>query len=138
MLVAMYVLLFALPAITSSCFRPPPPRPTTTTIKPPGNCKCGVARGSNSRKTRGRIVGGEDAKKNEFPWQVALSMSSSAGSLFCGGSLLSSNTVLTAAHCINAGQEFKISNKLVRTRRYFNAYSFFPIFFTLHAQSCNI
>jgi len=45
-----------------------------------------------------RIVGGEDAKKNEFPWQVALAKSGE-NYIFCGGTLISSRTILTAAHC---------------------------------------
>jgi len=53
---------------------------------------CGVPN-SNDR----RIVGGQPAEKNEYPWLVRLVRFS--GSLLCGGSLISSNTVLTAAHC---------------------------------------
>ncbi|ODM99425.1 Trypsin-1 [Orchesella cincta] len=48
------------------------------------------------------IVGGTSATKNEFPWLVHLAI----GSAFCGGSLISLDTVLTAAHCVygkNAG-----------------------------------
>ncbi|KID82059.1 Peptidase cysteine/serine, trypsin-like protein [Metarhizium guizhouense ARSEF 977] len=45
-----------------------------------------------------RIVGGEDAKEGEFPFIVSLHFNDS--SLGCGGSLLDSTTVLTAAHCL--------------------------------------
>jgi trypsin len=44
----------------------------------------------------GKIVGGEAAALGDFPYIVSLSL---GGSHFCGGSLLDSTTVLTAAHC---------------------------------------
>ncbi|XP_067381036.1 transmembrane protease serine 9-like [Channa argus] len=43
-----------------------------------------------------KIVGGQDAIPGSWPWQAALFKS---GSLFCGGSLINSQWVLTAAHC---------------------------------------
>lgn len=46
-----------------------------------------------------QIVGGEDAEDGEFPWQVQLRSSDSTGSLFCGGSVLNEEWVITAAHC---------------------------------------
>lgn len=42
-----------------------------------------------------RIVGGERAKLGEVPFMVALEGPTG----ICGGTLLNSNTVLTAAHC---------------------------------------
>lgn len=57
------------------------------------DCKCGVP-----QENRNRIVGGQPADKNEYPWQVALKRTGSRKP-FCGGSILSSDTVLTAAHC---------------------------------------
>merc|ERR1719244_315914 len=84
--------------------RPPrPPRPTpaptaapTLAPTPPpssGGCRCGVP-----QVNRNRIVGGQPAVKNEYPWLVALVRVGSTKP-FCGGTLLSSRTVLTAAHC---------------------------------------
>jgi len=44
-----------------------------------------------------KIVGGDFAFEGQFPYQVSLFLDSS---FFCGGSLISSTTVLTAAHCV--------------------------------------
>ena len=41
-------------------------------------------------------MGGDIVEPNSWPWQVALKQS---GSIFCGGTLLDQNWVLTAAHC---------------------------------------
>ena len=88
---------------------PPPPRPPTTSSSSSSSnnnhnninkevaydleCKCGVP-----SKNRNRIVGGQPAEKNEYPWQVAIKAKPDKKP-FCGGSILSSRTILTAAHC---------------------------------------
>jgi secreted trypsin-like serine protease len=43
-----------------------------------------------------RITGGSTASRGQFPWQVALIVENS---WFCGGSLISSRWIVTAAHC---------------------------------------
>jgi len=71
--------------------RPPPLPPPP----PPPPCRCGVP-----QVNRNRIVGGQAAEKNEYPWLVVLVNRWSGRPFpFCGGTLLSSKTVLTAAHC---------------------------------------
>jgi V8-like Glu-specific endopeptidase len=47
------------------------------------------------------IVGGTATTIEANPWQVSLQTSS--GSHFCGGSILNANWILTAQHCVNNG-----------------------------------
>ncbi|XP_072301353.1 transmembrane protease serine 3 [Eucyclogobius newberryi] len=44
-----------------------------------------------------RIVGGNMSKPGQFPWQVSLQYQ---GKHICGGSIITSQWVLTAAHCV--------------------------------------
>ncbi|KAG5669287.1 hypothetical protein PVAND_017177 [Polypedilum vanderplanki] len=46
-----------------------------------------------------RIVNGQPAQPHQFPYQVALLISTLTGTSLCGGSVISTNAVLTAAHC---------------------------------------
>lgn len=48
------------------------------------------------------IVGGNPALIERFPWQLSVRID---GNHRCGGSLISKNRALTAAHCFRAGQE---------------------------------
>lgn len=47
-------------------------------------------------------MGGADAETGEFPWQVRLE-ENGVSDRFCGGTLLSSDTVLTSATCLSNG-----------------------------------
>lgn len=44
-----------------------------------------------------RIVGGVETLVNEYPWMVALQYNSR---FYCGASLINSQYLLTAAHCV--------------------------------------
>ncbi|XP_065552191.1 coagulation factor XI isoform X2 [Lathamus discolor] len=47
-----------------------------------------------------RIVGGTDSAPGEWPWQVSLHVKLSRQRHLCGGSIISSQWILTAAHCV--------------------------------------
>jgi len=81
-MLAVYLLLL-LVSTTLSCV-----------ARYPSECFCGLP--LNKR----RIIGGVTAKPKQYPWQVGLMNNINSEKSFCGGSLLSSDTVLTAAHCV--------------------------------------
>ncbi|CAH2095577.1 unnamed protein product [Euphydryas editha] len=65
----------------------------------PAPPECGVSNASFSR-----VVGGIDAKLGDFPWMALLGYQGRRGSdtrWLCGGSLITSHHVMTAAHCIH-------------------------------------
>jgi secreted trypsin-like serine protease len=48
-----------------------------------------------------RIINGEEAKPNSWPWMVLLLTRVSNSTSMCGGSIIDQNTILTAAHCVD-------------------------------------
>ncbi|KAA0200982.1 hypothetical protein HAZT_HAZT001586 [Hyalella azteca] len=73
------------------------PSSTTTTTKAPttvpSTCDCG------RKNIAARVVGGQVATKNEYPWMVGI-LEVGDAEPFCGGSLISNQWVLTATHCL--------------------------------------
>merc|ERR1712004_201068 len=63
---------------------------------------CGI---EGPARKEGRIVGGVEATEHAWPWQVALFIDDA---WFCGGSIISENYVLTAAHCADGASYFDI------------------------------
>ncbi|XP_046988944.1 mite allergen Eur m 3-like [Schistocerca americana] len=58
-------------------------------------------RGRRLGAAAGRIVGGQEAISGQFPYQVSLQYTELfTRSHMCGGSIISTTRVLTAAHCI--------------------------------------
>ena len=70
--------------------------------------KSRLLRGSafHEEKKHARIVNGVEAVRGITPWMVSLQTSS--GFHFCGGSLISPNEVLTAAHCVEGGSPSQV------------------------------
>ena len=58
-----------------------------------------------------RIVGGIETEVNEFPWTVGLYTHYRCKGLpVCGGSLISTQHILTAAHCIQRNEPTQLLN----------------------------
>ncbi|XP_048206239.1 chymotrypsin-like elastase family member 2A [Perognathus longimembris pacificus] len=57
----------------------------------------------------GRVVGGQEAVPNSWPWQVSLQYTSSGRWYHtCGGFLVATNWVVTAAHCISNTLTYRV------------------------------
>merc|ERR1719431_1220598 len=97
-MISLALCLFEVLQLSFACVPTPTPTPTPSPTPSPapapiGSCRCGQA------NTKTKIVGGVSTEENEYPWQVGLLSSRFSSSPFCGGTLISSQEVLTAAHC---------------------------------------
>ncbi|XP_040073888.1 protein masquerade [Ixodes scapularis] len=70
------------------------PRPSTCGVKG------GRAAAAPDRRQAGRVTGGKDALPGEWCWQVALV--NAKNQYLCGGALIGTQWVLTAAHCVTS------------------------------------
>ena len=78
----------------------------------PANAKCnGNILGASDNK----IVGGSNANRGSWPFIVGVRM----GGFMCGGTILSENVVMTAAHCCEdfVAEDITVSGLFLLTRR---------------------
>ena len=65
------------------------------------SCNSSAACGCSSNPASlSRIVGGESAGTSTWGWAVSLSITEGSGTALCGGAILSSSWIITAAHCM--------------------------------------
>lgn len=85
------------PVVTTVATTTTTTTPQTTSYTPvtQSSSSCGVQAIKPDESNLYRIVGGQVVIPNSWPWQVALKK----GGFFCGGSLINSQWILTAAHC---------------------------------------
>ncbi|XP_073717175.1 elastase 3 like [Misgurnus anguillicaudatus] len=56
-----------------------------------------------------RVVNGEDAKPHSWPWQISLQyQNGDSWHHTCGGSIIDTNWVMTAAHCISSSRTYRV------------------------------
>lgn len=82
------------------------------------------------------IIGGTEAQRNQFPYQVAIFVYLPTAQSFCSGSILSANFVLSAAHCF---YDFESADLLAGVHDIVNDYTgwemeVFPNDIIRHAQ----
>ncbi|KAL9973095.1 hypothetical protein ACROYT_G019507 [Oculina patagonica] len=77
------------------------PVPGPGPIGPPGNVECGT------RAQGFRIVGGTQARPGSWPWQVTIDYKGHPANHWCGGSIVSPQWIVSAAHCFKDTKDTK-------------------------------
>jgi len=70
------------------------------------NGECGQPKKQPFSATSSYIVGGKEATPHSIPWQ--LSVQTTSGFHFCGATILSPNWAVTAAHCVDEGDNIRV------------------------------
>ncbi|KAM4606931.1 chymotrypsin-like elastase family member 2A [Discoglossus pictus] len=71
-----------------------------------GACGCGVP---TYQPVLSRVVNGQEAAPNSWPWQVSLQyIYNGYWYHTCGGTLIAPNWVLTAGHCISSSNTYRV------------------------------
>lgn len=70
----------------------------TKQILLPSNDTCGLVR---IKRSFDKVVGGKDSEIGAWPWLALLGYDFYTIAFMCGGALVTSRHVITAAHCIN-------------------------------------
>ncbi|CAG7727286.1 unnamed protein product, partial [Allacma fusca] len=81
------------------------------------NCVCGVNKYGNRDL---KVVGGDTVREDEFPWRVGLFSKNNPEKklkLICGGTIIRSNMILTAAHCLQP-KTYWMSDEVTVTKLY--------------------
>ena len=68
------------------------------------DCKCGQRKVQEETANLVR-AGTSEASSNEFPWAARLEIRIGDTAFQCGGTLVTDRHVLTAAHCVNPGNQ---------------------------------
>ena len=68
------------------------------------DCQCGERKVQQAAANL-LPAGDSEATRNEFPWAARLEIRIGQTNFQCGGSLLTDRHVLTAAHCVNPGNQ---------------------------------
>lgn len=61
-----------------------------------------IASNCHGFKKEADIIGGSESEPGQFPYMAGLLINTlNGGEFFCGGSILSTKFILTAAHCVD-------------------------------------
>ncbi|XP_033467232.2 factor VII-activating protease-like isoform X1 [Epinephelus lanceolatus] len=92
------------------CSEATPPSPVQPVPGPAQFSQCGISESHPVRNSR--IFGGKKSLPGAHPWQVSVQVrqkgSTAAFGHFCGGILITSCWVLTAAHCIEPQYDYQV------------------------------
>ncbi|XP_065106434.1 chymotrypsin-like elastase family member 2A [Paramisgurnus dabryanus] len=56
-----------------------------------------------------RVVNGSEARPHSWPWQISLQiLDDGSWKHYCGGSIIDTNWVMTAAHCISSSRTYRV------------------------------